>query len=142
MTPKMSPIRHPTLCKSMKFDVKNCTRNCFCDGCNLLKNCKLCHCMLLRVKKCSARFFPFAMRRPGVRIPAAPPIKSMTYGEALLAVFIPGAKPLPKTSEPLATREFSTALSFRFVGWLSPVSGVSFTNLSTARRFASSVACV
>jgi len=29
----------------------------------------------------------FAMRRPGVRIPAAPPIESTTYGEALLAVF-------------------------------------------------------
>ena len=44
------------------------------------------------------------MRRPGVRIPAAPPIKSTVYGEALLAVFISGAKPLPKISKllPLA----------------------------------------
>jgi hypothetical protein len=38
---KMSPIRHSTLCKSMKFDVKDCKQNWSCNGCNLLKNCKL-----------------------------------------------------------------------------------------------------
>jgi hypothetical protein len=42
---KMSPIRHSTQRISMKIDEKNCTEICFCDGCNLLKNCKLCHCM-------------------------------------------------------------------------------------------------
>jgi hypothetical protein len=42
----MSPIRHSTLCKSMKIDVKGLHKNGSCNGCNLLKNCKL---MLLRV---------------------------------------------------------------------------------------------
>jgi len=36
---KMSPIRHSTLCKSMKIDVKGCKRNRSRDGCNVLKNC-------------------------------------------------------------------------------------------------------
>ena len=45
----MSPIRHSTLCKSMKIDVKECDRNCSCNGCNLLKNCKL---MSLDVSGC------------------------------------------------------------------------------------------
>ena len=64
-----------SLCKSMKIDVKNYTEICSNDGCNLLENPKLCHCMLLRVKKYSQRFFPFAMRRPGVRPSSAPPTK-------------------------------------------------------------------
>ena len=38
------------------------------------------------------------MRRSGVRSPSAPPIKSTSYGEALLAVFVSVAKPLPKIS--------------------------------------------
>lgn len=42
----MSPIRHSTLCESMKFEVKDCQGNFSRDGCNLLKNCKL---MLLDV---------------------------------------------------------------------------------------------
>jgi hypothetical protein len=38
------------------------------------------------------RILPFAMRRSGVRTPAAPPIKSTSYGEPLLAVFVSVAK--------------------------------------------------
>jgi hypothetical protein len=47
------------------YDVKDCKRNCSCDGCNLLKNCKLCHCVSLHVKGYSRPFGPFAMRRSG-----------------------------------------------------------------------------